>query len=48
MVYLLCAFLVLWGLLFAYLYTIAARQKRLEADIDRLSGAGGDRRVKED
>ena len=36
MTYLAIAYLVLWGLTFGYLFSIAARQKRLERDVTLL------------
>jgi CcmD family protein len=34
--YLAIAYLVLWGLTFGYVFSIAARQKRLERDMSLL------------
>jgi CcmD family protein len=35
--YLFAAYAVFWGLTFAYIFTIASRQKRLEREIETLS-----------
>ncbi len=35
--YLFSAYLVLWGLLGLYLYTLARRQARIDAELERLS-----------
>jgi CcmD family protein len=37
--YLLAAYAVFWGLTFAYVFTIASRQKRLENEIEALRRA---------
>ena len=37
MYYLFAAYAVFWGLTFAYVFTIASRQKRLEKEIETLS-----------
>jgi CcmD family protein len=34
--YLFAAYAVFWGLTFAYVFTVASRQKRLEREIDTL------------
>lgn len=36
MIYLFAAYAVFWGLTFAYVFTIASRQKRLENEIKAL------------
>jgi CcmD family protein len=38
MAYLLVGFLAIWGISFAYLYTIAQRQSRLERELELLRG----------
>lgn len=35
--YLFAAYAVFWALTFAYIFTVASRQKRLEREIDALS-----------
>jgi CcmD family protein len=37
--YLFAAYAVFWGLTFAYIFTIASRQKRLEKEIETLSSS---------
>ena len=37
MYYLFAAYAVFWGLTFAYVFTIASRQKRLQREIETLS-----------
>ncbi|MGB3903850.1 MAG: CcmD family protein [Anaerolineae bacterium] len=37
--YLFAAYAVFWGLTFAYVFTIASRQKRLENEIEALRRA---------
>ena len=37
MYYLFAAYAIFWGLTFAYVFTIASRQKRLEREIETLS-----------
>ena len=38
MAYLFVAYLILWTLLFCYMYSLAARQKRIEAELEALRG----------
>lgn len=35
--YLFAAYAVFWGLTFAYIFTVASRQKRLEREIETLT-----------
>ena len=37
MYYLFAAYAVFWGLTFAYVFTIASKQKRLQREIETLS-----------
>ena len=39
MYYLFAAYAVFWGLTFAYVFTIASRQKRLEREIETLNSS---------
>ena len=39
MFYLFGAFLVLWAITFGYVFSLHARQKRLQRELDRLSQA---------
>jgi CcmD family protein len=39
MTYLFAAYAVFWGFTFAYIFTIASRQKRLEREIETLSAS---------
>lgn len=37
MIYLFSAFLILWAITFGYVFSLHARQKRLQRELDRLS-----------